>query len=56
MKKLKFLKGEIPFPSAPIVGMDDYLKFTEWNLKHTVSKQVLKERWKKDCKRTPFRF
>jgi len=56
MKELKLPKGKMSFPPAPIIGMDDYLEFTEWNLKHTVSKQVLKERWEKDSKRIRFHF
>ena len=54
MKELNLRKGKMPFPPAPVLSMDDYLKFTEWNFKNAVQPNFFKERFKIKVKRIPF--
>ena len=39
MKKLKLPIFKSSLPEAKILSMDDYLKFVQFNLKHTFDKQ-----------------
>lgn len=46
MKKLKLPAVKIPMPAPKILSMDDYLKFVQFNLQHTLDKRAY-AKWKK---------
>ncbi len=46
MKKLKIPVIKTSMPRPKILSMDDYLKFVQFNLKHTFDKRAY-ARWKK---------
>ena len=47
MEDLKLPPIHEPAPPTPVLSMDDYLKFVEFNLKHNFDREAYEERKKK---------